>query len=152
MSLHDQLREVAYGTDEERSEREVVTDAVASLIDSTEDSHALGKGLIVATGANVLIALFAVFKPDLVIDLFGEYLLLLPVLTFGLGFFIAFSLYRMYEQAFRAGGAKQAPIDRGLMSGYSGYDMRSRHYVIWFAGAAGAILNVILMLALALLL
>jgi hypothetical protein len=150
MSLHDALREVAYGSEEEKEEREHYADQFASLIDSTRHPRVVGRRLIYALGAEASIALFALFKPGWLIELLAEYLLVLPFLTFGLGFFIAFSLYRMYEQAFDR-GEKPVEVDRGVMSGYSGFDSRSRYYLIWFVAAAGAITNVILIALLSLL-
>jgi hypothetical protein len=143
MSLHDHIDEAFFGDEEERAERDQYLDAFASLIDSTKDPHALGRLLLCALAVEAALALSVVFRPGFLIEYAGEYLLLIPFLTFGLGFFIAFSLYRMYEQTFDR-GEKKVEIDRGIMSGYSGYDARSRYYVIWFVAAAGAILNVAL--------
>ena len=150
MSLHDALREIAYGSEEEKEEREYYADQFGSLIDSTRHPTILGTRLIFALAAEAAVALLVLFKPGWLIELLAEYLLVIPFLAFGLGFFIAFSIYRVYEQAFNR-GEKPIEVDRGVMSGYSGFDSRSRYYLIWFVAAVGAIFNVILIAVLSLL-
>jgi hypothetical protein len=148
MSLHDKIDDAVFGDEEERAERDQYLDAFASLIDSTEKPHTLGPRLLIALGVEAAIALLAILKPGLIVDHFGEYLLFVPVVAFANGFFIAFSLYRMYQFSF-ARGERPADVKSGVMSGFSGYDARSGNYTIWFVGAAGALLNVAVIAALA---
>ena len=147
MSIHDRLRDEIYGSDEEKQELQAYADAASDLLDSSAP-HILGRRLLIAVAANLLIAAFVIFKPSVVVDILDEYLLVVPIVVFALGFFIAFAVFRMYEQTF---GRGEAPVgmDRGVMSGYAGYDRRSRHYLIWFVAAGGAILNVAIIAALA---
>ena len=144
MSLQDDF----FGDEEERAERDRYLDVFASLINSTERPQTLGPRLLIALAVDAAIAVLAVFKPGVIIDHFGEYLILVPVLAFANGFFIAFSLYRMYQFSFSR-GERPADVQSGVMSGFSGYDKRSGYSAIWFVGAAGALINVAAMLILA---
>jgi len=147
MSIHDRLRDEIYGSDEEKQELQDYADAASALLDFPAP-HILGKRLLIAVAADVLIAAFVVFKPSIVVDLLDEYLVVIPFLVFALGFFIAFAVFRMYQQTFSQGEAP-VEIDHGVMSGYAGYDRRTKHYLIWFVAAGGAIVNLAIIAALA---
>jgi len=144
MSMRDRIRDQLYGSAEDEARRENAAGAFASLTDPLDQPRSARKTLFIALGVEALLAGLACLAPGYVSGLLNDgealyFAILVPFLT---GFAIAFSLYRMYHQAFHPGG-KHVRVRDGVMSGFSGYDERSSEWTVWFLATGGGVLNLV---------
>ena len=63
-------------------------------------------------------------------------------IPFAIGFFAAFTAYRIFKNDIKPDRIEH--VDSGVMSGYSGYDLRQRQFAVWLVAAAGGVVNMLL--------
>jgi hypothetical protein len=148
MSIRDKVRDTLYGSAADEAESERRGASYAALTDSVDRPFGAQRRLAWCAAAEAIVVAVILFAPGYVRGLLDwlDTLFYAAAVTFGIGFFAAFSAYKVFKEDIRPDS--DVPVDSGVMSGYSGYDRRQRQFIVWLVAAAGGAVNILVLLAL----